>query len=77
MSQKIPFQASNNNILIPKTAHFVNSQSKKLPEGEEKSPKFHCMSEALIFPSTYPQYDNRLFIELKVQYTDYGRPERK
>ena len=26
------------------------------------------MSEALIFVSTNPQYDNRLFIELQVQY---------
>ena len=26
------------------------------------------MSEALIFASTNPQYDDRLFIELKVQY---------
>ena len=26
------------------------------------------MSEALIFASTNPQYDNRLFIELPVQY---------
>ena len=26
------------------------------------------MSEALIFSSTDPQYDNRLFIELQVQY---------
>ena len=26
------------------------------------------MSEALIFASTYPQYDDRLFIELQVQY---------
>jgi hypothetical protein len=26
------------------------------------------LSEALIFASTNPQYDNRLFIELKVQY---------
>ena len=26
------------------------------------------LSEALIFPSTNPQYDNRLFIELQVQY---------
>ena len=26
------------------------------------------LSEALIFASTYPQYDDRLFIELKVQY---------
>ena len=26
------------------------------------------MSEALIFASTNPQYDNRLFIELQVQY---------
>ena len=25
------------------------------------------LSEALIFPSTNPQYDNRLFIELQVQ----------
>jgi hypothetical protein len=26
------------------------------------------LSEALIFASTNPQYDNRLFIELQVQY---------
>ena len=26
------------------------------------------LSEALIFASTYPQYDDRLFIELQVQY---------
>ena len=26
------------------------------------------MSEALIFASNNPQYDNRLFIELKVEY---------
>ena len=26
------------------------------------------LSEALIFASTNPQYDNRLFIEFKVQY---------
>ena len=26
------------------------------------------LSEALIFPSTNPQYDNKLFIELQVQY---------
>ena len=26
------------------------------------------MSEALIFAATNPQYDNRLFIELQVQY---------
>ena len=35
------------------------------------------MSEALIFASTNPQYDNRLFIELPVQYmkipsSEYG-----
>ena len=32
----------------------------------------HCtgksLSEALIFASTYPQYDDRLFIDLPVQY---------
>ena len=27
------------------------------------------LSEALIFASTNPQYDNRLFIEIQVQYT--------
>ena len=27
MFEKIPFPASKNNILIPKTAHFVNSRS--------------------------------------------------
>ena len=26
------------------------------------------LSEALIFASTNPQYDNRLFIELRLQY---------
>ena len=26
------------------------------------------LSEALIFASTNPQYDNRLFLELQVQY---------
>ena len=30
--------------------------------------KGKSMSEALIFASTNPQYDNRLFIELQVQY---------
>ena len=28
--------------------------------------------EALIFASTNPQYDNRLFIELQVQHTGYA-----
>ena len=28
------------------------------------------LSEALIFASTNPQYDNRLFIELQVQYSN-------
>ena len=36
------------------------------------SPRFmntgKSLSEALIFVSTNPQYDNKLFIELKVQY---------
>ena len=27
------------------------------------------LSEALIFASTNPQYDDRLFVELQVQYT--------
>ena len=29
------------------------------------------MSEALIFASTNPQYDNRLFIELTAQYIKF------
>ena len=29
------------------------------------------LSEALIFASTNPQYDNRLFIELQVQYLKF------
>ena len=37
-----------------------------------------CLSEALIFASINPQYDDRLFIELQVKYTkipssDLGR----
>ena len=28
------------------------------------------LSEALIFASTNPQYDDRLFVELRVQYTN-------
>ena len=31
------------------------------------------LSEALIFTSTNPQYDNRLFIELQVQYMKISR----
>ena len=31
------------------------------------------LSEALIFASTIPQYDIRLFIELRVQYKLYSR----
>ena len=31
MFEKIPFPANNNNILMPKTSHFVNSRSKRLP----------------------------------------------
>ena len=30
MFEKIPFPANNNNILMPKTSHFVNSRSKRL-----------------------------------------------
>ena len=33
------------------------------------------MSEALIFASTNPQYDNRLFIELPVQYMEIPSSE--
>ena len=34
------------------------------------------MSEALIFASTNPQYDSRLFIELPVQYMKIASSER-
>ena len=34
------------------------------------------MPEALIFASTNPQYDNRLFIELPVHYTKIPSSER-
>ena len=34
------------------------------------------MPEALIFASTNPQYDNRLFIELPVQYMKIASSER-
>ena len=33
------------------------------------------LSEALIFASTNPQYDNKLFIELQVQYMKIPRSE--
>ena len=33
------------------------------------------LSEALILTSTNPQYDNRLFIELRVQYMKIPRSE--
>ena len=33
------------------------------------------LSEALIFASTNPQHDNRLFIELQVQYMKIPSPE--
>ena len=35
------------------------------------------MSEALIFASTNPQYDNRLFIELPVQYMKIPSSEHR
>ena len=35
--------------------------------------KGKSMSEALIFASTNPQYDDRLFIELQVQYMEIQR----
>ena len=34
------------------------------------------LSEALIFASTNPQYDDRLFIELQVQYMKIPRGEQ-
>ena len=34
------------------------------------------LSEALIFASTNPQYDDRLFIELQVQYMKIASSER-
>ena len=41
--------------------------------------KIHCtgksFSEALILVSTNPQYDKRLFIELRVQYMKIPRSE--
>ena len=33
------------------------------------------LSEVLIFASTNPQYDGRLFIELQVQYKKYTKSE--
>ena len=40
---------------------FGNVTKTKLDTGKS-------LSEALIFASTNPRYDNRLFIELQVQY---------
>ena len=40
----------------------------RYPDGKTFSHTGKSLSEALIFASTNPQYDKRLFIELKVQY---------
>ena len=43
--------------------------------GEEDTGK--SLSDALIFASTNPQYDDRLFIELQVQYMKIPSSERQ
>ena len=42
---------------------------------QKKSCTGKSMSEPLIFASTNPQYDNRLFIELRVQYMKIASSE--
>ena len=45
-----------------KMSWFLGAMTKNFDTGKS-------LSEALIFASTNPQYDDRLFIELQVQYT--------
>ena len=58
---------------------MVGSDNKPLIRGNFS---FHChftgkyLSEALILASTNPQYDNRLFIELRVHYIKFPRSEQ-
>ena len=54
-----------------------SSGARRLDDEEEGESTGKSLSEALIFASTNPQYDNRLFIELQVQYmkipsSEYG-----
>ena len=47
---------------------LTNNLSKILKNRKMNENSGKSMSEALIFASTNPQYDDRLFIELQVQY---------
>ena len=60
-------------IISPTFGSFFNTQNTKKkfrnPPGLSfKTVTGKSLSEALIFASTNPQYDDRLFIELQVQY---------
>ena len=52
------------------TCHFTTSGcgSQSFVDFFQKKITGKSLSEALIFASTNPQYDDRLFIELQVQY---------
>ena len=60
MSQKVPF--------ILGTLQNIGLDDHQVTTGTS-------MSEALIFASINPQYDNRLFMELRVQYMKIPSPE--
>ena len=52
-----------------------NRRIKSLPVPKHMIPTGKSFSEALILASTNPQYDKRLFIELRIQYMKTTRPE--
>ena len=67
-----PAAASEAALTRPSVSSAVSLQCMQFPNSLLSSlwnpTTGKSMSEALIFASTNPQYDNRLFIELPVQY---------
>ena len=66
------FSGSNMNFTNQNHAHLekiLQNLAKKTVVTSQSPPSTgKSLSEALIFASTNPQYDKRLFIELQVQY---------
>ena len=63
--------SKNRQKLVHSAAHFLGTLTGTVrPPSIWKLKEFtgKSLSEALIFASTNPQYENRLFIELQVQY---------
>ena len=70
-SRKKDEKSLDNNVI--KSVNYESTRDESLdsqlyPKKEKTVGTGKCLSEALIFASTNPQYDNRLFIELQVQY---------